>query len=283
MKSKSPPARKVNLDVKGTTIAVVSQKGDDYICITDIARYKDNERTDYIIQNWLRNRNTIEFLGIWEQLNNPEFNPIEFDGIRNQAGLNSFILTAKRWIESTGAIGIISKPGRYGGTYAHKDIAFEFASWVSVEFKLYLIKEFQRLKEDENRRLSLAWDLNRTLSKLNYRIHTDAVKANLIPAVVSAAQAASTYASEADLLNVALFGQTAKQWRDANPTREGNMRDSASVQQLLVLANIESLNAEFIQMGLSEGERLQKLNAVAIRQMRLLTGIPALKRLANTR
>jgi len=283
MKSTSPPTRKVNLDVKGTTIAVVSQKGDDYICITDIARYKDNERTDYIIQNWLRNRNTIEFLGIWEQLNNPDFNPIEFDGIRNQAGLNSFILTAKRWIESTGAIGLISKSGRYGGTYAHKDIAFEFASWVSVEFKLYLIKEFQRLKEDENRRLSLAWDLNRTLSKLNYRIHTDAVKTNLIPAVVSAAQAATTYASEADLLNVALFGQTAKQWRDANPTLEGNMRDSASVQQLLVLANMESLNAEFIQMGLSEGDRLQKLNAVAIRQMRLLTGSPALMRLANLR
>jgi hypothetical protein len=283
MKSKSLPAGKVNLDVKGTTIAVVSQKGNDYICVTDIARYKDNERTDYIIQNWLRNRNTIEFLGIWEQLNNPDFNPIEFDGIRNQAGLNSFILTAKRWIESTGAIGLISKSGRYGGTYAHKDIAFEFASWVSVEFKLYLIKEFQRLKEDENRRLSLAWDLNRTLSKLNYRIHTDAVKTNLIPAVVSAAQAATTYASEADLLNVALFGQTAKQWRDANPTLEGNMRDSASVQQLLVLANMESLNAEFIQMGLSEGDRLQKLNAVAIRQMRLLTGSPALMRLANLR
>ena len=283
MKSKSLPAKKVNLDVKGTTIAVVSQKGDDYICVTDIARYKDNERTDYIIQNWLRNRNTIESLGIWEQLNNPDFNPIEFDGIRNQAGLNSFVLTAKRWIESTGAIGLISKSGRYGGTYAHKDIAFEFASWVSVEFKLYLIKEFQRLKEDENRRLSLAWDLNRTLSKLNYRIHTDAVKTNLIPAVVSAAQAATTYASAADLLNVALFGQTAKQWRDANPTLEGNMRDSASVQQLLVLANMESLNAEFIQMGLSEGDRLQKLNAVAIRQMRLLTGSPALMRLANLR
>ena len=281
MKSKSLPARRVSLDVKGTTIAVVSQKGDDYICVTDIARYKDNERTDYIIQNWLRNRNTIEFLGIWEQLNNPDFNPIEFDGIRRQAGLNTFILTAKRWIESTGAIGLISRPGRYGGTYAHKDIAFEFASWVSVEFKLYLIKEFQRLKEDENRRLSLAWDLNRTLSKLNYRIHTDAVKANLIPAVVSAAQAASTYASEADLLNVALFGQTAKQWRDANPTLEGNMRDSASVQQLLVLANIESLNAELIQMGLSEGERLQKLNAAAIRQMRLLTGSSVLMRLAS--
>lgn len=283
MKSKSLSAGKMNLDVKGTSIAVVSQKGDDYICVTDIARYKDNERTDYIIQNWLRNRNTIEFLGIWEQLNNPDFKPIEFDGIRNQAGLNSFILTAKRWIESTGAIGLISKSGRYGGTYAHKDIAFEFASWVSVEFKLYLIKEFQRLKEDENRRLSLAWDLNRTLSKLNYRIHTDAVKANLIPAVVSAAQAASTYASEADLLNVALFGRTAKQWRDANLALEGNMRDSASVQQLLVLANMESLNAEFIQMGLSEGDRLQKLNAVAIRQMRLLTGSPALMRLANLR
>jgi KilA-N domain len=283
MKSKSPPTGKVSLNVKGTTIAIVSQKGDDYICLTDVARYKDSERTDYIIQNWLRNRNTIEFLGIWEQLNNPDFNPIEFDGIRNQAGLNSFILTAKRWIESTGAIGLISKSGRYGGTYAHKDIAFEFASWVSVEFKLYLIKEFQRLKEDENRRLSLAWDLNRTLSKLNYRIHTDAVKTNLIPAVVSAAQAATTYASEADLLNVALFGQTAKQWRDANPTLEGNMRDSASVQQLLVLANMESLNAEFIQMGLSEGDRLQKLNAVAIRQMRLLTGSPALMRLANLR
>jgi hypothetical protein len=281
MKRKSLPTRKVNLDVKGTTIAVVSQKGDDYICVTDIARYKDSERTDYIIQNWLRNRNTIEFLGIWEQLNNPDFNPIEFDGIRKQAGLNTFILTAKRWIESTGAIGLISRPGRYGGTYAHKDIAFEFASWVSVEFKLYLIKEFQRLKEDENRRLSLAWDLNRTLSKLNYRIHTDAVKANLIPAVVSAAQAASTYASEADLLNVALFGQTAKQWRDANRTLEGNMRDSASVQQLLVLANIESLNAEFIQMGLAQGERLQKLNAIAIRQMRSLTGSPALMRLAS--
>jgi len=281
MKGKSLPTKSVSLDVKGTTIAVVSRKGDDYICLTDIARYKDSERTDYIIQNWLRNRNTIEFLGIWEQLNNPDFNPIEFDGIRKQAGLNSFILTAKRWIESTGAIGLISRPGRYGGTYAHKDIAFEFASWVSVEFKLYLIKEFQRLKDDENRRLSLAWDLNRTLSKLNYHIHTDAVKANLIPAVVSAAQAARTYASEADLLNVALFGQTAKQWRDANPTLEGNMRDSASVQQLLVLANIESLNAEFIQMGLPQGERLQKLNAVAIRQMRSLTGSSALMRLAG--
>ena len=283
MKSKPQSTGKASLNVKGTTVAIVSEKGDDYICLTDIARHKDSERTDYIIQNWLRNRNTIEYLGIWEQLNNPDFNAIEFDGIRKQAGLNSFALTAKRWIESTGATGLISRSGRYGGTYAHKDIAFEFASWVSVEFKLYLIKDFQRLKEDENRRLSLAWDLNRSLSKLNYRIHTEAVKANLIPAVVSAAQAASTYASEADLLNVALFGQTAKQWRDASPTLEGNMRDSASVQQLLVLANIESLNAEFIEMGLSQGERVQKLNAVAIRQMRILTGSPALMRLTEMR
>ena len=211
-----------------------------------IADYR--ERTDYIIQNWLRNRNTIEFLGIWEQLNNPGFNPIEFDGIRKQAGLNSFILTAKQWIETTGAIGLISQAGRYGGTYAHKDIAFEFASWVSVEFKLYLIKEFQRLKDDENRRLSLAWNLNRTLSKLNYRIHTDAIKAHLIPPEVTPAQAAITYASEADLLNVALFGQTARQWRDANPKLDGNMRDHATIEQLLVLANLEGMNAEFNQI-----------------------------------
>src|SRR3989344_8787988 len=186
---------------------------EDYICLTDIAKYKDPIRSDYIIQNWLKNRNTIEFLGIWEQIHNQDFNSIEFDGIRKQAGLNTFILTPKQWNEKTHARGIISKAGRYGGTYAHKDIAFEFASWISVEVKLYLIKEFQRLKDDENRRLSLAWNLNRTLSKLNYRIHTDAIKAHLIPALVTQAQAAITYANEADMLNVALFGQTAKQWR----------------------------------------------------------------------
>src|SRR5882724_3066772 len=272
MKGKSLPTKSVSLDVKGTTIAVVSRKGDDYICLTDVARYKDSERTDYIIQNWLRNLNTIEFLGIWEQLNNPDFNPIEFDGIRKHAGLNSFILTARRWIESTGAIGLISRPGRYGGTYAHKDIAFEFASWISVEFRLYLIKEFQRLKEDENRRLSLAWNLNRTLSKLNYRIHTDAIKAHLIPPEVTPAQAAITYASEADVLNVALFGQTAKQWRD------GNMRDHATIEQLLVLANIEGMNAEFIHMSLAQGERLKRLNQIAIRQMQTLTASPAMRK-----
>ena len=272
-------AKRSTIEVKGAAVAVLSQNQQDFICITDIARYKDADRTDYLISNWLRNRNTIEFLGIWEQLNNPGFNPIEFDGIKKQAGLNSFILTAKRWIDATGAIGLISKSGRYGGTYAHQDIAFEFASWVSVEFKLYLIKEFQRLKEDENRRLSLAWNLNRTLSKLNYRIHTDAIQAHLIPTAVTAAQAAITYASEADLLNVALFGQTAKQWRDANPKLDGNMRDYASVEQLLVLANIEGMNAELIHMALPQGERLKRLNEIAIRQMQVLTGAMAIKKL----
>ncbi|MBI5451033.1 MAG: KilA-N domain-containing protein [Gammaproteobacteria bacterium] len=248
-------------------------------CLTDIARYRDAERTDYLIQNWLRNRNTIEFLGIWEQLNNPGFNPIEFDGIKKQSGLNSFILTAKQWVEKTGAIGLISKAGRYGGTYAHRDIAFEFASWISVEFKLYLIKEFQRLKEDENRRLSLAWNLNRTLSRLNYHIHTDAIKAHLIPAAITPAQAAITYANEADMLNVALFGQTAKQWRAANPKLEGNMREYATIEQLLVLANIEGMNAELIHMGLSQGDRLKRLNEIAIRQMQVLTSVSAVKQL----
>lgn len=262
---------KATLDVNGTAITVLSQNQDDYISLTDIARYRDPVRMDYLISNWLRNRNTIEFLGIWERLHNPAFNPIEFDGIRKQAGLNSFILTAKQWIDNTGAIGLTSKAGRYGGTFAHKDIAFEFAAWISVEFKLYLIKEFQRLKTDENRRLSLAWNLNRTLSKLNYRIHTDAIKDHLIPATVSAAQAAITYASEADLLNVALFGQTAQQWRVAHPEQDGNIRDSATIEQLLVLANIEGMNAEFIRMNLSQGERLTRLNQIAIRQMTILT------------
>lgn len=270
---------KTKLEVQGTTVTILTRKDDDYISLTDIARHKDSERTDYLIQNWLRNRNTIEFLGIWEHLNNPEFNPIEFDGIRRQAGLNSFSLTAKRWIESTSAIGLISKTGRYGGTYAHKDIAFEFASWISVEFKLYLIKEFQRLKVDESHRLSLAWNLNRTLSKLNYRIHTDAVKAYLVPVAVTSAQAAFTYATEADLLNVALFGMTASQWRAKNLKLEGNMREYATVEQLLVLANLESMNAEFIHMGLSQGERLQNLNRIAIRQMKVLMDDPAAKRI----
>ena len=272
---------KTTIAVKGRPVTIISQDTTDYISLTDIARYRDPKRTDYIIQNWLRNRNTIEFLGIWERLNNPGFKPIEFDGFRRQAGLNSFVLTPKQWIEKTGAIGLLSKPGRYGGTYAHKDIAFEFASWISVEFKLYLIKEFQRLKEDENSRLSLAWNLNRTISKLNYHIHTDAIKAHLIPAAITPAQAAITYANEADILNVALFGQTAKQWRSSNAAQEGNMRDYASVEQLLVLANIESMNAELIHMGLSQSDRLRRLNEIAIRQMTVLTSASAMKQLTE--
>jgi hypothetical protein len=257
--------------VRGTEIAVIRRDEEDFISLTDIAKSRNPDHPDDLIRNWLRNRNTLELLGIWEQLHNPDFNPVEFDGIKKLAGLNSFTLTPKQWTEKTGATGIVSKAGRYGGTYAHRDVAFEFASWVSVEFKLYLIKEFQRLKEDENRRLSLAWNLNRTLAKINYRLHTDAIQAHLIPAEVTPQQAAFTYATEADLLNVALFGQTARQWRDANLGKDGNMRDHASLEQLLVLANIENMNAEFIHMALPQSDRIKRLNAIAIRQMRTLT------------
>ncbi len=267
-------SKKSKVDVQGTAVSIVSRGSEDFISLTDIAKYKNPDHADDVIRNWLRNRNTVEFLGVWERLNNPAFNPVEFDGIRIQTGLNSFTLTPKQWIEKTRAIGIISQTGRYGGTYAHKDIAFEFASWVSVEFKLYLIKEFQRLKDDENRRLSLAWNLNRTLSKLNYRIHTDAIREHLIPPEITPAQAAITYATEADLLNMALFGRTAKEWRDANPGLDGNMRDHATVEQLLVLANIEGMNAEFIHMSLPPGDRLKRLNQIAIRQMQILTAAP---------
>jgi len=272
-------AKKSTIEVQGASVVVISQNQQDTLCLTDIAKFKNPDHPDDVIRNWLRSRNTVEFLGLWERLNNPSFNPVEFDGIRIQTGLNSFVLTPKQWIEKTGAVGLTSTAGRYGGTFAHKDIAFEFAAWVSVEFKLYLIKEFQRLKEDENRRLSLAWNLNRTLSKLNYHIHTDAIKAHLIPAAVTPAQAAITYANEADLLNVALFGQTAKQWRKANPKLEGNMREHATIEQLLVLANIEGMNAEFIHMALSQGNRLKRLNEISIRQMQVLTSTSTIKQL----
>lgn len=270
-------ATKKKIEVKGSSITIMSQNEEEYICITDIARYKNPDHTDDLIRNWLRNRNTIEFLGIWEQLNNPNFNSVEFDGIRTLAGLNSFALTPKQWIEKTNAIGITSKTGRYGGTYAHSDIAFEFASWVSVEFKLYLIKELQRLKKDESQRLALDWHVNRTLSKLNYHIHTDAIKTHIIPSLITASQEVLAYASEADLLNMALFGKTAKQWREANPTLEGNIRDYATVEQLLVLANLESMNAEFIAMGLPQKNRLKQLNEIAIRQLKILTSNQASK------
>ena len=227
----------------------------------------------------MRNWNTVEFLGIWESLNNADFKPLEFEGFRNRAGLNSFVLTPRQWIEGTAAAGLISKSGRYGGTYAHKDIAFEFASWISVEFKLYLIKEFQRLKDEESDRLKLGWNLQRTLAKINYRIHTDAIKETLIPASITKAQASLVYANEADLLNVALFGRTAKQWRDANPGAEGNIRDHAPLEQLVVLTNLESLNSVLIRQGLPQPERLLKLNEIAITQMRTLLSDDHVKRL----
>jgi hypothetical protein len=260
--------KKAIIEVQGTAITILTTKDEDFISLTDMLKAKDG---DFFISDWLRNRNTVEFLGIWETVHNPGFNYGEFAIIKSQAGLNSYKISVKDWVEKTNAIGLKASAGRYGGTFAHKDIAFEFGMWISPEFKIYLIKEFQRLKDDENRRLSLAWNLNRTLSKLNYRIHTDAVKARLIPPEVTPAQAAITYATEADLLNVALFGQTAKQWRDANPKREGNMRDHATIEQLLVLANMEGMNAEFIHMILPQGDRLKRLNAIAIRQMQTLT------------
>jgi len=263
------------LKVKGTVVTIDTRNKEDYICITDIARFKDPNRTDYIIQNWLRNRNTIEFLGIWERLNNPNFKPIEFDGFKNQAGLNSFVLTPKQWIQKTNAIGLTSKSGRYGGTYAHKDIAFEFASWISVEFKLYLIKEFQRLKDEEKK--LLGWDIRRNLTKINYRIHTDAIRENLVPPELSKSQINHIYATEADILNMALFGITATMWRKANPDKTGNIRDYADVSQLVCLANLENLNALFINEGLSQGIRLERLNQIAIQQMRILTADSGMK------
>jgi hypothetical protein len=267
------------IEVKGKEISIFSNLESDYICITDIARYKDNENTDDIIKNWLRNRNTIELLGFWEILNNPNFKPVEFDGFRKQAGLNSFTMTAKKWIEATNAVGIISKSGRYGGTYAHKDIAFEFASWISIEFKLYIIKEFQRLKEEENSTKKLEWNLQRTISKINYRIHTDAIKENLIPLSLTATQNNFVYADEADILNMSLFGKTAKQWRAEYPNEKGNIRDMATIEQLVVLSNLESINAMLIQQEMIQQDRLFKLNEIAISQMKSLLNIPVLSKL----
>ncbi len=267
------------ITVLSNEITVQTQHDSDYICLTDIARYKDAGRTDDLIRNWLRNRNTIEFLGIWEHLNNPGFNPVEFDGFRKQAGLNSFTLTPKQWIDTTGAIGITSKAGRYGGTYAHKDIAFEFASWISVEFKLYLIKEFQRLKEAEFKQLG--WDIKRNLARINYRIHTDAIKANLIPPELSKAQISLVYASEADVLNMALFAMTAQQWRRQNPGAKGNIRDEANAAQLVCLSNLENLNALFITQKMPQPERLGKLNGIAIQQMKLLVDEAGVRRLGS--
>jgi len=270
-------AKKNNIDVQGAAIAVVSNDTGDFISLTDMAKKFGD---DGLIYNWMRNRNTLEFIGIWEKIHNPEFKGLEFETFRNQAGLNRFSLTPRKWIEATGAIGFQSKAGRYGGgTYAHKDIAFEIGSWLSPEFKLYLIKEFQRLKDEENDRLKLDWNLQRTLSKINYRIHTDAIKDTLIPPSITKSQASAVYASEADLLNVALFGQTAKQWREANPGAEGNVRDHAPLEQLVVLTNLESLNSVLIRQGLPQPDRLATLNDIAITQMRSLLASSTVKRL----
>ncbi len=272
-------AKRTNIEVQGTAIAVVTHGASDFISLTDIARYRNAQEPFAVINNWMRSRSTIEFLGLWEKLCNPDFKPLEFERFKNEAGSNYFVLSPQRWIESTQAIGITSKSGRYGGTFAHRDIAFEFASWISSEFKLYLIVEFQRLKDEENDRLQLGWNLQRTLAKINYRIHTDAIKETLIPPSITKAQATLVYANEADLLNVALFGQTAKQWRDTHPDAEGNLRDHAPLEQLVVLTNLESLNSVLIRQGLSQQERLQKLNEIAITQMRTLLSDTNIKRL----
>jgi len=242
----------------------------DYISLTDIAKSKNSSEPKDVVKNWLRNKNTIEYLGLWEKINNVDFKGVEFDTFRNEAGLNSFTLSPKKWISMTNAIGIQSKAGRYGGTYAHKDIAFEFASWISAEFKLFLIKEFQRLKTDEIEKQQLGWDIKRTIVKMNYHIHTDAIKNNLIPDNISKNHKNFIYATEADLLNVALFGMTAKEWTTINSDKIGNIRDYTSVEQLVVLANLESLNAEFIKQKISPQKRLIRLNSTAIEQLELL-------------
>lgn len=249
------------INVQGRDIALISDKVNDYISLTDMARYRDSERTNYIIQNWMRTSSAIEFCGLWEQLNNPGFKSIEFDAFKNESGSNSFALTPQKWIDSTNAKGIISKSGRYGGTFAHRDIAFEFATWISAEFKFYFIKEFQRLKEEENDRLRLNWNLQRTLAKVNYHIHTDAIKENLISTILSKEKINFVYANEADMLNMALFGTTAKQWRDANPKTDGNIRDSATTEQLVVLSNLDKHQCRFNSSGI-----ISKRTVVSIKQ-----------------
>ena len=263
------------LHVQGIDVGIYTEDyRNEYISLTDIARYRNSEDPRFAIQNWMRNRNTIEFLGLWESLHNPNFNRVQFDTFRTEAGLNRFVMTPSKWIEQTGAIGITSKAGRYGGgTYAHSDIAMEFASWISSEFKLYLMKDYRRLKYDENSRLSLSWNLNREISKLNYRVHTDAIQQNLLPPDLTKEQQSYFYADEADMLNVALFGMTAAQWRKQNPNRKGNIRDHATLQQLLVLANMESYNALLIEQKLPQHERLQSLRQMAVKQLRTLASL----------
>ena len=273
-------AKNKTIKVESIEIILYTQNNQDYISLTDMARFKNAETTGLVISHWLSTRYTVEFMGLWEKMNNPVFNVTEFSNIKNESGSNGFVLSAKQWIEKTNAIGIISKAGRYGGgTFAHKDIAFEFGSWISPQFKYYLIKEFQRLKEDENDRLKLEWNLQRTLSKVNYHIHTDAIKEKLIPPSLSKEKINFVYADEADILNMALFGTTAKAWKEANPQAKGNIRDEATIEQLVVLSNLESINAVLIHQGLPQNERLQQLNKIAISQMKSLLQNSSLKKL----
>jgi len=269
-------ADKIKKDIihaKGFDIGIyTTDYENEFISITDIAKYKSDAPND-VIKNWMRNRETLEFLGLWESLHNPDFKPVEFDGFRSEAGLHAFTMSPTKWIESVNAIGIVSKAGRYGGTYAHSDIALEFASWISAEFKLYIMKDYQRLKKDENSRLSLNWNLNREIAKLNYRIHTDAIKDNLIPPELTPDQISYKYANEADLLNVALFGMTAKHWREKNFDKTGNVRDDATLNQLLVLANMESYNSILIEQGKAMSERLVLLRELALKQMETLSAV----------
>lgn len=268
------------IEVQDTSVSVLNHSGEDYICLTDMARAKsDQSRAADVIKNWIRTRTTLEFLGTWEKIYNPNFNVVEFDHFKSQAGLPSFVLSPSQWVEKTLAIGVFSKAGRFGGTYAHKDIAFEFGSAISAEFKLYLIKEFQRLKEEENDRHKLDWNLQRTLAKVNYTIHTEAIKERLIPAKLNKQQISQIYASEADLLNMALFSMTAADWRQQNPEAKGNMRDQATLEQLVVLSNLESINAVLIRQGITQSERLQQLNQIAITQMTSLVNNSKLKKL----
>ena len=261
---------KDTIHANGIDIGIYTQDFEnEFISLTDIARYKSDDPTA-VIQNWMRNRDVIEFLGLCERLHNPDFKPLEFEGFKKQAGANAFTMSPKKWIEATDAIGIVSKAGRYGGTYAHSDIAMSFATWISPEFQLYIMKDYRRLKTDENSRLSLNWNLNREISKLNYRIHTDAIKENLIPPELTPAQVAYTYANEADMLNVVLFGKTAKQWKDENPTAKGNMRDAATLNQLLVLANLESYNAVLINQDKNQKERMELLRMLTVQQLQTL-------------
>ena len=268
-------AVKETIHAKGIEIGIYTTDFEnEFISLTDIAKYRNSEDPRFTIQNWMRNRNTVEFLGLWEELHNPDFNRVQFEAVKSEAGLNRFVMTPTRWIAEMNAIGMTSKSGRYGGgTYAHTDIAMSFATWISPEFQLYIMKDYRRLKTDENSRLSLGWNLNREISKLNYRIHTDAIKGNLIPPELTPEQISYTYASEADLLNVALFGKTAKQWRNENPNKKGNIRDDANLNQLLVLANMESYNAVLIEQGKAQSERLVLLREMAVKQMETLAAL----------